>query len=170
MSHKHKTKDLRNSCTLCLFTCQVRVTVGNSGLCSHVSVASFERYLVCWFCTGTLSLVLFKIVIIKSYCYTLFVFCLCLYLFAMNFCWDERSNFDGLARLVFVEGFHCVFTPQTASYSAVWLSLVCITFLSIWVCVSFCSPLCSQFMYQDLCVLPRSAVLFIIVLYWCYST
>ena len=39
-------------CTLCLHACQVRVTVGDSGLCCCICVTYFERYwinsLVCW--------------------------------------------------------------------------------------------------------------------------
>ena len=34
-----------NLCTLCLPACQVRVAVGDSGLCCCVSVTSFECYL-----------------------------------------------------------------------------------------------------------------------------
>ena len=135
MSHKHKTKDdVPLVEFMYLVTCQVRVTVGNSGLCSCVSVASFERYLVCWFCTGTLGLALFKIVVIKSHCYTPFVFCLCLYSFAMNFCWDERSNFDGLGRLVFVDGFHCVFTTKNSNLFCS-LAITCLHYLLV-VCPS----------------------------------
>ena len=35
--------DTNRSCSLCLHACQVRVTVGDSGVCCRVCVKCFER-------------------------------------------------------------------------------------------------------------------------------
>ena len=51
-------------CTSYLHACQMRVTVGDSGLCCCACVAYFEHLfnsLVCWFRTSALGLVLFQI-------------------------------------------------------------------------------------------------------------
>ena len=73
-------------CTCYLLACQVRVTVGDSGLCCFCFCDVFRvqiNSLVCWFCTSALGLVLFH-----SLCtYTTGVSCFrCKLVYVHNLC------------------------------------------------------------------------------------
>ena len=66
-----------NLSTLHWLACQVRVTVGDSGLCCCVCLTSFERYIdsfVCWLCTSARGLVPFQILSSSSFFLSFFIF------------------------------------------------------------------------------------------------